>query len=142
MADILPIIETMEHRWMRAWIGRDLPTLKALTARNFRMVVGSKPAVILDSKSWLEAAGSRYLCKSYRFGDVYARELGPVAVFASQVEIEARIAGEDWSGNLWVTDIWRKGRVRRKWRMVERMLSRLEDNPEVPTAVRSLQLWR
>jgi hypothetical protein len=41
-----------------------------------------------------------------------------------------------------VTDLWRKGRVRRNWRMVERVLSRPEDNADVPAAIRSLQLWR
>ncbi|MDQ3482100.1 MAG: DUF4440 domain-containing protein [Pseudomonadota bacterium] len=127
---------------MRAWIGRDLPTLKALTSRNFRMVIGSKPATILDSKSWIEAAGTRFLCKSYRFGDVYARSHGTMVIFAGQMEIEARVAGEDWSGQLWMTDLWRKSRVRRRWQLVERLLSRPEASPELPAAIRSLQLWR
>ncbi len=127
---------------MRAWIGRDVPTLKALTSRNFRMVIGSKPATILDSKSWIEAAGTRFLCKSYRFGDVYARSHGNMVIFAGQMEIEARVAGEDWSGQLWVTDLWRKSRVRRRWQLVERLLSRPEASPELPAAIRSLQLWR
>ena len=142
MADIPSLIETMEHRWMRAWVGRDMKTLKAMTSRNFRMVIGSKPAVILDSKSWLEAAGTRFICSSYRFGDIYAREHGSVAVFASQLEIEARVAGENWSGRLWVTDLWRKGRVRRRWTLAERVLSRIEESAEIPAAIRTLQLWR
>ena len=69
MADLLPVIETYEHRWMRAWVGRDSKALKSLTARNFVMLIGSKPPVLLDAPSWLEAATSRYLCKSYRFSD-------------------------------------------------------------------------
>ena len=142
MADIHPIIETMENRWMRAWMKADTRELKALTSRNFRMVMGSKPATILDFKSWIEAAGKRYRCKSYRFGDVYAREIGGVAVFATQLELKATMDGEDWSGQFWVTDIWRKGRVRRKWRMVERIVSQPDQREEVPAAVRSLQLWR
>jgi hypothetical protein len=142
MADILPIIETLENRWMRAWVGRDARELKALTSRKFRMVIGTKPCVILDARSWLEAATTRYICKSYRFGDIYARELGSVAVFATQLDVQATIDGHDWSGRLWLTDIWRKSRVRRNWHMVERVLSRPEDNPDVPAAIRSLQLWK
>ncbi len=142
MADILPIIETLENRWMRAWVGRDARELKALTSRRFRMVIGSKPCVILDARSWLEAATTRYLCKSYRFGDIYARELGSVAVFATQLDVQTTIDGHDWSGRLWLTDIWRKSGVRRNWQMVERVLSRPEDNPDVPAAIRSLQLWK
>lgn len=142
MADLLPIIETMENRWMRAWIGRDARDLKALTSRKFMMLIGSKPCVILDARSWLEAATTRYLCTSYRFGDVYVRDLGSVALFASQVEVQATMDGHDWSGRIWVTDLWSKSRVRRNWRMVERIVSRPEDGPQVPAAIRSLQLWK
>ena len=142
MAEILPVIETMENRWMRAWVGRDARELKSLTASNFRMVIGSKPSVILDARSWLDAAVSRYRCTSYRFGDMYARDLGPVAVFATQLDLKAAIDGHDFSGEIWVTDVWRKSRVRRKWKMIERVVSRPQDNKQISVAVRSLQLWR
>ena len=142
MADIHAVIETMEHRWMRAWMAGDQKTLKALTSSNFRMVIGSKPAMILDSRSWIAAAGVRYRCKSYRFGDIYAREVGGVAVFATQLEMDATINREDWSGQMWVTDLWRKTRLRRNWKLVERILSRPDERAEVPAAIRSLQLWR
>jgi hypothetical protein len=142
MADISLLIETLENRWMRAWVGGDLRTLKSLTARNFRLVVGSKPSVLLDAKSWLDAANSSFLCHSYRFGDVYARDLGPVTVFATQLDLKASIDGHDWSGPVWVTDIWKKSGVRRRWRMVERVFSRPEEDQHVPAAIRSLQLWR
>jgi len=142
MADILPLMEMMENRWMRAWAEGDLRTLKALTSRKFRMVIGSKPCVILDASSWLDAAHSRYRCKSYRFGDIYARVFGSVAVFATQLEMQATMDGQDWSGQFWVTDIWRKSPVRRSWRMMERVISRPESNPDVPVAIRSLQRWR
>jgi len=142
MADLLPIIETMENRWMRAWVQRDLSALKAVTARNFMLLMASKPPVILDSKSWLEAATTRYLCSSYRFGDIYVRDLGGFALFASQMEIKATMDGHDWSGLLWVTDLWSKSRVRRSWRMVERVISRPEDKKDVPAGIKALQLWR
>jgi len=142
MADLLPVIETMENRWMRAWVQRDLPALKAVTARNFMLLMGSKPPVILDAKSWLEAATTRYLCTSYRFGDIYVRDLGGFALFASRLEIKATMDGRDWSGQLWVTDLWSKSRVRRSWRMVERVISRPEDKPDVPNGIKALQLWR
>ncbi len=142
MSDLPAVIETMEHRWMRAWVAGDDRTLRAMTSRNFRLVMGSKPSAILDAKSWLEAATKRYLCKSYRFGDSYVRDLGSVAVFATQLELKATMDGQDWSGRFWVTDLWRKTRVRRKWHMIERVFSRPEDNADVPAGIRSLQLWR
>lgn len=142
MAQLNAIIETQEHRWMRAWVARDAKTLKALTARNFIMLIAAKPPVILDTPSWIEAATGRYLCRGYRFGDIHIREVGGTVLFAGQLDIEATMDGQDWSGRLWVTDLWRKGKVRRTWRMVERLVSRTEDKAEVPAAIRSLQLWR
>lgn len=142
MADLTAEIETMENRYMRSWVLRELPELKSLTGRGFQLVVGAKPAVMLDRASWLEAATKRYLCSGYRFGDIYVRDLGPVALFASQVELKATLDGEDWSGWFWVTDVWRKGRIRRRWRLVERVLSRVEDKPKVAAAIKPMQLWR
>jgi hypothetical protein len=142
MADVLPIIETLENRWMRAWVNGDAKALKALTSRKFRMVIGSKPCVILDASSWLAAATTRYVCNGYRFGDIYARQLGSVAVFATRLDLQASMDGHDWSGDVWITDIWRKSRVTRKWQMVERVVSRPETSSDVPAAIRTLQLWR
>lgn len=142
MADLAPEIETMENRFMRAWAQRDLPVLKSLTARRFHLVVGSAPPVMLDGPSWLEAAAKRFLCTGYRFSDLYVRDLGPMAIFAAQLELKATLDKEDWSGRFWVTDLWRKGRIRRRWRMVERVLARVENEPQVPAAIRSMQLWR
>lgn len=142
MADLTPVIETMEHRWMRAWVAGDGKQLKSLTSRDFILLMGARPAVILDNLSWIDAATSRYLCSSYRFGDVHVRDLGKMALFASQLEITATMDGRDWSGTLWITDLWRKGRVRRGWRMAERIVSRTEDDKNVAAGIRALQLWR
>ena len=142
MANLHPFIETLERSYMRAWITGDAKALKALTARNFRMVIAAKPSVILDYKSWVEAATTRYLCSSYRFGDIYVRDLGAMTIFATRLEIESTMDGHDWSGEYWITDLWRKSRLRRNWRMVERVISRPEENPDAAAAIRSLQLWR
>ena len=142
MADLLPVIETMENRWMRAWVQGDAKALKALTSPSFIFLAGSKPPVILDARSFLEAATTRYRCTSYRFGDIHVRDLGSIALFASQVEMKARMDGHDWSGPVWVTDLWRKSKLRRGWRMVERVIARTDDDPKVAAAIRSLQLWR
>jgi ketosteroid isomerase-like protein len=141
MAEITSLIETMENRWMRAWVGGDAKELKSLTARNFILLLGSKPAVILDQRSWLEAAAKRWHCSSFRFGDIHVRRLGSYALFASQLELKATLDGEDWSGRYWVTSLWRKRRIG-GWRMVERVLSRPEDKPEAHGSIKSLQLWR
>jgi hypothetical protein len=142
MTKLMSVIETMENRWMRAWVNRDSKELKALTSRRFRMVMGSKPCAILDFTSWLEAANSRFTCTGFRFGDIYVRDVGSAAVFATQLTLKAKLDGQDWSGEYWVTDIWRKSKVRRQWRMVERILSRPEADKQVPAGIKSLQLWK
>lgn len=142
MSDLTPIIETMENRWMRAWMNRDGKTLKSLTARDFILLFSSKPPAILDRPSWIEAAAKRYHCSSYRFGDVMVRNFGSAALFSAPMELKAVMDGRDWSGTLFVADIWRKGRVRRGWKLVQRILSSIDERPEVPKAIRSLQLWK
>lgn len=141
MADIAPIIETMEHRWMRAWVNRDAKGMKAITARDFILLTGSKPPAILDRRSWLEAATTRYLCSSYRFADIDVREHGNVVVFATELDLKASMDGHDWSAPLWATDVWRKKRIG-GWKLVQRVLSRTAGDPQLPAAIRSLQLWK
>lgn len=141
MADLSAEIETMENRWMRAWLQGDKRALKAATARDFILLVGSRPPVLLDNRSLIEAATTRWLCSSFRFGTLYVRKVGTVALFAGRLEMETTIDGKEWSGVFWVTDLWKKGQIRRGWRLAQRVISRIEDKPEVPSAIRELQLW-
>lgn len=134
-------IETLEHQWMRAWIQRDRKAMKSLASRDFIFLLGSTRAVILDRPSWLDAI-DRFRCDSYRFGEVYVRRHGSAAVFACQVDIEAKLGTLDLTGKVWITDLWQRSRVRRKWQLIERVLSRPDTDEEMPAAVRELQLWR
>jgi ketosteroid isomerase-like protein len=142
MADLTPVIETMENRWMRAWVNGDAKALRAMTASDFILLTASKPPMILDRRSWLEAAANRWDCSSYRFGDIYVRGIGSIAMFAASIELKATLDGRDWSGTMFVTDLWRKGRVRRGWKLAQRILSRIDDRPELPKTIRALQLWK
>ena len=143
MADLTPAIETLENRWMRAWVQRDAKAMKAITARDFILLTASKPPAILDRPSWLEAAAKRYLCSSFRFGDIYVRAWGKFAFFAGRLELEASMDGHDWSGAFWVTDVWRKGGLRRRhWKLLQRVVSRFDDDPQRRAGIKSLQLWK
>ena len=135
-------IETLEHQWMRSWMQRDRNQMKALASRDFIFLLGSTKAAILDRASWLEAATTRFRCSSYRFGEVYVRRHGGVAVFAAQLTLEASMGDDEWSGPAWVTDLWQRSAVRRKWRLVERVLSRPDTDEKMPIAIHSMQLWR
>lgn len=135
-------IEALEHQWMRAWIQRDRKVMKALAARDFIFLLGSEKAAILDRASWLDAAGARFACESYRFGGVYVRRHGTVAIFASDLTIEASIDGGPWAGTIWMVDLWKRTGIRQRWKLLERTVSRPDVDPDLPVAIRSMQLWR
>jgi hypothetical protein len=142
MSNLTATIETMEHRWMRAWVAGDVKGMKAVTAGGFILLTASKPPMILDRPSWLDAAVNRWDCSSYRFGDIYVRGIGSAALFAASLEIGATLDDRDWSGTVFVTDLWRKGRIRRGWKLAQRIISKVDERPELPKAIKSLQLWK
>jgi ketosteroid isomerase-like protein len=141
MADLTPVIETIENRWMRAWVKRDIKTLKAITAKDFIFIVASKPPAILDRPSWLDAAAERYTCSSYRFGDIYVRSWGAFALFTAPVDLTTCLDGRSASEKVWVVDLWRKSRMR-GWKLVQRSVSRVDEDPQLRSAIKSLQLWK
>ena len=142
MANFESTIEALEHQWMRAWIQRDRKTMKALASRDFIFLLGSEKAAILDRSSWLEATGSRLTCDSYRLGTVYIRRHGTVATFASLVTLEAQIDGRDWSGSMWIVDLWKRKGIRQRWNLVERTMARPDSDADLAGAIRAMQLWR
>jgi hypothetical protein len=50
--------------------------------------------------------------------------------------------GRDWSGHFWVSDLWRKGRVRGGCMLALGIVTRVDDNAVLPMAIRALQLWK
>jgi hypothetical protein len=136
-------IEALETQLMRAWVNGERKALRDLLSRRFRMVVGASAPVLLDRKSLLEAAGDRWRLKRFRFGQsIYAREIDGIGIFAAEVELEGMIDGKDVGGRWWQADVWKRGGLGRKWRLVDRQLARLDDDQRFPQAVRALQLWR
>jgi hypothetical protein len=135
-------IETLEHQWMRAWMQRDRNAMKTLASRDFIFLLASTKPAILDRASWLEAATTRFRCRSYRFGELYIRRHGSAAILAAPVSLEASMGADDWSGEAWITDVWDRSAVRRKWRLIERVISRPDGDEKMPAAIRSMQLWR
>ncbi|MEZ5682335.1 MAG: nuclear transport factor 2 family protein [Erythrobacter sp.] len=135
-------IEALEHLWMRSWMQRDRNQMKKLAARDFIFLMGAHKPVILDRASWLEASTTRFRCNGYRFDEVYVRKHGNVAVFATRVGLEATISDLAWNGDSWVVDMWQKSKLGRGWKLIERSMSRCDNDEKVPDAIRSMQLWR
>jgi hypothetical protein len=142
MNDFTSKIEALELRWMRAWVNADRPEMKALASRDFIFLFASTTPTILDRASWLDGALGRLRCDSFRFGNGYVRRHGAYAVFAAPVELKATLDGRALFEGAFVTDVWRRSKVRRRWQLVERTLVPTDSIAELPSAVRSLQLWR
>ena len=142
MDDFASRIEALEHRWMRAWIARERADMKALSSRELIVLFGGGKPAILDRASWLGAAESRLRCSGYRFGSVYVRRHGKAAVFAAPLELEATIDGGKVLGQAFVTALWIRTAVRRRWQRAEWVLAAQSADAELPGAIRSMQLWR
>ncbi|RGP40674.1 hypothetical protein BPTFM16_00961 [Altererythrobacter insulae] len=135
-------IEALEHQFMRSWMNRDRNGMKAMASADFVFLLGAQTAAMLDRPSWLEAATTRFQLSAYRFKDLYVRKHKKMAVFAARMSIEARIGSETIDGDVWITDLWQRGRLRRRWKLVERTLSRPTKNEKLPGLIKEMQLWR
>ena len=141
MGDIAAIIETLEHRFMRAWMRRDVGEIRSLAARDMMIITAAKPPQLLDRPSFVEAIAGPFTCTGFRFHEVCVRKHGKFAWFTAGADLELRLGGRDISGRFWISDLWRKGAVRRSWKMLERSISRIDDDEHVSAAIRQLQLW-
>ncbi len=135
-------IEALEHQFMRSWMNRDRAGMKALASSEFVFLMAAQTSAMLDRPSWLEAATNRFKCSAYRFKDIYVRRHKRIAVFAARLEIEAKIGRETIEGDVWVTDLWQRGRMRNRWKLVERTMSRPDSSKELPGLIHEMQLWR
>jgi hypothetical protein len=142
MDDFASKIEALEHRWMRGWTNGDRAEMKTLASSDFIFLVASTTPSILDRASWLEAAPKRLRCNAYRFGNVYVRRHRGFALFASPVTLDATLDGKPLFADAFVTDLWKRSRVRRRWQLLERVLSPADADAALPGTVRSMQLWR
>ena len=142
MADFAAMIETLEHRLQRAWMAGEERELKPLIARDFTMLVVGTKTMVLDKLSFIEAAGDGFVLNGYRVSDIHERRHGHTVVFTARFELDMRLGTEAWAGDFWITDLWRKSRINRKWRLSERMLSRPDNSERLPNHIRALQLWR
>lgn len=142
MTDLEPQFETLETRLMRAWMRRDIREVKALVEGDAIFMFGIAPPVLLDRTSFVGAIESGFRCEGYRFHELTARKYGRCVWFSGHVELEMRLGMQEWRGKFLVTDLWRKGRINRKWKLAERSLSPIEEDAKLSDAIRSFQLWR
>ena len=126
---------------MRAWMRREVSDIRKLAARDLMIIVATKPPQLLDRPSLAEAVAGPFTCSGFRFHEVCVRRHGKVAWFTAKADLELRIGGRDLLDRFWICDLWKRGTVRRSWKLVERSLSRMDDDEQLSASIRQLQLW-
>jgi ketosteroid isomerase-like protein len=105
--ELAATIEALSTRWMRAWMEADRPTLEALLAPDYALIVSSLPGRLIDRHTWLQTC-ERYSCSAFAYRDVQVRDFGEIAIMSSIAEQTASLDGADRSGAFFLTDVWRR----------------------------------
>ncbi len=142
MSELVPEFETLENQLMRAWVHRNAREAKALLSSNFLCMFGTNPPVLLDRPSFVAGMEESFACEGYRFREVIAGKYGKGVWYSGHVELEMRLGRQEWRGHFLITDFWRKSPITRKWKLTQRSLAPVENDPKLSDAIRRLQLWR
>lgn len=115
-------IAQLATAWMRAAFARDLDACARLLADDFTMVTdrGSQ----IGKAQWLANMGQRVGgTEPPAFLDPCVLAVGDAALMTSRNVLRATFDGQDWSAELYLTDVW----VRRggRWQLVRRHASRV-----------------
>ncbi len=142
MADIENQIEVLENRLMRAWMHHNPSELKNLILSDCLFMFGTAPPVLLDRPSFVAGLERGLNCTGFRWHEITARRHGKSVWFTGHAELELKVAAKSWSGSFLITDLWRKGAVRRRYKLAERSIAPVETNSQLSDAIRALQLWK
>ena len=124
-------IRQLAQEWMEATARRDAAALDRFLADEFLLVAARG---LSDKPAWLHAALHLIEVTAFRYDDVRIRLYGDVAVMHSHWTQQATMAGQDWSGEFRLTDVW----VRRagRWQVVARHLTQVSGIPGAAAARR------
>ncbi|HEX9421716.1 MAG TPA: nuclear transport factor 2 family protein [Pyrinomonadaceae bacterium] len=117
-------LKRLSVAWMQAWKERDRATLERLLAEDFVLVLSASTQRPVSRARWLEMALSGYTCESFEYMSQNVRLLGDTAIVASVYTQKASVAGQDRSGEFFLTDVWQQRGGR--WQVVARYSSKPE----------------
>jgi ketosteroid isomerase-like protein len=121
-----PLIEQelvkLENEWARAWQQPDPAALESILADDFTLTSSRSKGEITNKRQYIDTTLKLVRGESYSFEKMTVRIYGDTAVINAQFQQTATFAGQDWSGEFLLTDVWVKRGER--WRVVARHASR------------------
>ena len=117
-------LKRLSVEWMQAWKDRDRAKLEGILAEDFVLILSASPDRPVARSRWLEFALGDYVCESFEYKSQSVRELGDIAIVASIYTQKAAVAGQDRSGEFFLTDVWQRRAGR--WQVVARYSARPE----------------
>ncbi len=142
MADAQGEIQELALRLMRAWLAQDRSQMKQLMARDFMAMIGTSPPEMLDRPSFLAASEQGFVLRRFQLREMLVRPYGRSAWCVAGGALEIDFGRQQWSGEFLITDLWRRGTIRRGWKLAERSIARIEPDDRLADAVRRVQMWR
>jgi ketosteroid isomerase-like protein len=115
----------LERKWMGALKQRDASALSQIISDDFTLVSPRLVVADGDRDAYFRHAMRDLNLTAYDFEELTVRLYGRAAVVSGRLKQSATVAGEDWGGSYFVTDVWisRDG----VWRVVSRHASLLPE---------------
>ncbi|HVR09815.1 MAG TPA: nuclear transport factor 2 family protein [Thermoanaerobaculia bacterium] len=121
-----PLIEQelvkMENEWARAWQLPDPGALENIVADDFTLTSSRSKGETTNKRQYIDSTLKLVRGDGFSFERMNVRIYGDTAVINAQFQQTATFAGQDWSGEFLITDIWVKRDGR--WQVVARHASR------------------
>jgi ketosteroid isomerase-like protein len=120
-----PLVEQelvkLENEWARAWQQPDEEALDALLGDDFTLVSERSKGEVVSKRQYIATMVKLARGDGYSFAKLSVRVFGEAAVVNAYIQQTATFAGNDWSGDFLVTDVWVKRANR--WQAVARHVS-------------------
>jgi ketosteroid isomerase-like protein len=119
----------LENEWARAWQQPDPTALENLLGDDFTFTSSRSQGETSNKRQYIDTTLKLVRGDGYSFEKMTVRIYGETAVITAQFQQSASFAGQDWSGDFLLTDVWVKRDGR--WQAVARHISR-PTNPTAP----------
>jgi ketosteroid isomerase-like protein len=121
-----PLVEQelvkMENEWARAWQLPDPAALENIVGDDFTLTSARSKGEVANKRQYIDSTLRLVRGDGYSFEKMNVRVYGEIAVINAHFQQNATFAGQDWSGDFLLTDVWVKRDGR--WQVVARHASR------------------